>query len=49
MVGVACPDRMPELIHVFSTVIGSDDDVTLRGNMTASDFCGRIDHPVVDG
>ena len=39
---------MPQLIHVPSIATESDDDDTVGGNAMASDFCDRIDHPVVD-
>ena len=42
---------MSQFIHVPSTATGSDnedDDDTPGGNVTASVFRDRIDHPVVD-
>ena len=53
------PEKIPHFIHVPPTAADSDDDDppsithfddddTARQNTPVSDFCDRIDHPVVD-
>ena len=53
------PEKIPHFIHVPPTAADSDDDDppsithfdgddTAGQNTTVSDFCDRIDHPVVD-
>ena len=42
------PKQVSQFIHVLSTTTDSDDGVAIEGITMASDFCDRIDHPVVD-